>query len=52
MNRAMFVQVLANMSGVKTDKNAETGFKDVSVGRWYTGAVAWAAQFGIVNGHQ
>ena len=50
MNRAMFVQVLANMSGVKTDKNAETGFKDVSVGRWYTGAVAWAAQFGIVNG--
>lgn len=50
MNRAMFVQVLANISGVKTDRNADSGFKDVPVERWYTGAVAWAARFGIVNG--
>ena len=50
MNRAMFVQVLANISGVKTDRNADSGFKDVPAERWYTGAVAWAARFGIVNG--
>ena len=50
MNRAMLVQVLANMSGVKTDRNAVTGFDDVPAGKWYTGAVAWAVEVGIVNG--
>lgn len=50
MNRAMFVQVLANISGVECDKNANSGFSDVPAGKWYTGAVAWAAENKIVNG--
>ena len=50
MNRAMFVQVLANISGVECDKNAHSGFADVPAGKWYTGAVAWAAENKIVNG--
>ena len=50
MNRAMFVQVLANLAGAKTNENADTGFKDVPKGKWYTGAVDWAAENGIVNG--
>jgi len=51
MTRAQFVQVFANVSGVNTsNKNVNTGFSDVPKGKWYTAAVTWAAQNGIVNG--
>lgn len=50
ITRAMFVQVLANVSGVECDRYAVTKFSDVPSGRWYTGAVAWAEKFEIVNG--
>jgi len=51
MSRAQFVQVFANLSGVDTTKNnVKSGFKDVGKGKWYTAAVKWAAENGIVNG--
>ena len=50
MTRAQFVQVLANLTGVKTDNSARSGFTDVPSGKWYTGAVKWAAENNIVKG--
>ena len=51
MTRAQFVQVLANISGVDTtDKNVETVFSDVPSGRWFTPAVKWAFNSGVVTG--
>ncbi len=50
MNRAMFVSVLARVDGAKTSKNVKTKFSDVPSGKWYTGAVKWASDNGIVAG--
>ena len=51
LNRAMFVQILANMSGVDTsDSSVGTVFTDVPAGKWYTPAVKWAYDNGIVDG--
>lgn len=51
LTRAMFVTVIARMAGVDTDSYAQTSpFVDVEARRYYTAAVAWAAQNGIVNG--
>ena len=51
MTRAQFVQVLANVSGTNTkNNNVDAGFKDIKAGAWYTAAVKWAANAGIVNG--
>lgn len=51
MSRAQFVQAFANLSGVNTSNpNVESGFSDVPKGMWYTAAVTWAAQNGIVGG--
>ncbi len=49
LTRAMLVTVLARAAGAETDDNASTGFSDVA-GTWYTGAVAWAAENGVVTG--
>lgn len=49
MTRAMVVTVLARLGGVKVDDDAES-FPDVPTGEWYSGAVAWAAEAGIVFG--
>lgn len=49
MNRAMVVTVLARLGGVAVD-NGTASFPDVPAGKWYSGAVAWAAQTGIVKG--
>ena len=49
MTRAMFVTVLARYAGV-TVKNDTTVFSDVRKDKWYTGAVTWAAQQGLVSG--
>lgn len=51
LTRAMFVQILANIDGADTsDRNADTKFTDVPSGKWYSPAVKWASENGIVNG--
>ena len=47
MTRAMLVRVLYNLSGTEA---ASFGFEDVQEGKWYTDAVNWAAENGIVSG--
>ncbi len=52
VTRAQFVQVLAALSGVDTsNNNVKSGFSDVPKGQWYTAAVKWASQNGIVSGN-
>ena len=48
MSRAMLVTVLWRYAGEPASGSA--GFTDVPSGQWYTEAVAWAAENGIVNG--
>lgn len=50
MTRAMFVQILANLENVKQTDSASSRYSDVTDGQWYTAAVEWAAEKGIVNG--
>lgn len=51
ITRAQFVQVLANLENVDTsDRKVTAGFTDVPSGKWYTAAVKWASENGIVNG--
>ncbi|MBR4701649.1 MAG: S-layer homology domain-containing protein [Oscillospiraceae bacterium] len=45
--RAMLVQILYKLSGEKTESY---GFADVPDGKWYSDAVNWAANSGIVSG--
>ena len=49
VTRAMFVTVLARLAGAETEGKTAP-FADVPAGSWYTGAVAWAAENGIVKG--
>lgn len=49
MTRAMLVTVLWRVEGSPTGSKAHS-FTDVESGRWYTEAVSWAAEKGIVNG--
>ena len=48
MTRAMLVTVLWRSVGEPEATNAD--FKDVPQGQWYSKAVSWAAEQGIVNG--
>ncbi|URN96664.1 MAG: S-layer homology domain-containing protein [Candidatus Pristimantibacillus lignocellulolyticus] len=50
MTRAMFVEVLANLENVNRSDYSSSRFSDVTDGQWYTAAVEWAAENGIVNG--
>ncbi|MGG1633011.1 S-layer homology domain-containing protein [Paenibacillus sp. NRS-1760] len=50
LTRAMFVQVLANLENVNRSGYTSSRFSDVTDGQWYTAAVEWAAESGIVNG--
>lgn len=51
MTRAQFVQVLANISNVDTTNNTvSTQFSDVPSKKWYTAAIKWASENGVVNG--
>ena len=52
LSRAMTVTIIARMAGFDTNanKNTATKFKDVPVGKWYSGAVAWAVDKGITTG--
>jgi len=50
MTRAMFVQVLANLENVDRSGYTNTRFRDVADGKWYTAAIGWAVESGIVSG--
>ncbi len=47
--RAQLVTILYRLAG-EPAVAGDVGFTDVVAGQWYTDAVAWAAQKGIVNG--
>ena len=47
--RAQLVTILYRLEG-EPEVSGTSGFTDVEAGTWYTDAVAWAAQNGIVNG--
>ena len=49
MTRAMAVTVLHRLAGLPEPAGAST-FSDVRAGLWYSGAVAWAEELGIVTG--
>jgi GH24 family phage-related lysozyme (muramidase) len=51
MTRAMFVKVLANLSGVDLSGYQTSKFTDVKTTDWYCAAVTWAAETGLVNGY-
>ena len=48
--RAMLVTILWRLEGESADR-AENPFRDVKPNQWYTDAVLWASEKGIVNGY-
>ena len=51
INRGMFITILARAAGVDTTNNdVETKFTDVAKGKYYTAAIKWASENGVVNG--
>ena len=50
MTRAMFVTVLAAVSGENTELYSGNAFTDVSEGSWYAKSVGWAVNAGIASG--
>ncbi len=50
VTRAMFVTILARMSGVDPADYKESSFVDVKAGKWFSPYVEWAKSKGIVNG--
>lgn len=50
LTRAMFVTMLAGLSGVDEADYPGSRFPDVSAAQWYAPSVAWAASEGIVSG--
>ena len=50
MTRAMLVTVLHRLEGTTKVENAAT-FRDVASGQWYSDAVAWASESGLVKGY-
>lgn len=51
MTRAMFVTILSRIEGIRSDNGVTSAFTDVKTGMWYTGAVVWASQNGLVKGY-
>ena len=47
--QAQLVTILYRLAG-EPEPGGDSGFADVAAGTWYTDAVAWAAENGIVNG--
>lgn len=50
MTRAMFVTVLSRMEGIDAADYTDSSFDDVETGCWYSAAVRWASEKGIVLG--
>ena len=51
MTRAMFATVLSRLDGVDLSAYSVSRFSDVPSGMWYSAAVEWAADKGIVTGY-
>jgi hypothetical protein len=51
MTRAMFAQVLANLDNADLTSYTTSRFTDVPTGQWYSAAVEWAADKGLVSGY-
>lgn len=49
-SRAMIASILWRMEG-EPEAEATQPFSDVANGRWYTRAVAWAAEAGVIKGY-
>ena len=49
VTRAMFVTILSRVARAQTD-NTASAFGDVAANQYYSGAIDWAAEKGIVNG--
>ncbi|MBS1401759.1 MAG: S-layer homology domain-containing protein [Oscillospiraceae bacterium] len=49
MNRAMLATVLYRIAG-EPEVSGEKPFSDVATGEWYSDAILWAAQKGVVEG--
>ena len=49
LTRAQLVTVLYRIAG-EPETKAENPFTDVPAGKWYSNAIVWAAENGIVNG--
>ena len=49
LTRAQLVTVLYRIEG-EPEVDGKHQFKDVPSGKWYSDAICWAAQNGIVNG--
>ncbi len=50
MTRAMLAKVLHNMKK-NPEVSSDIKFSDVKAGEWYTDAILWAAELGIVTGY-
>lgn len=51
LSRAMFVTILASLDRAFTEPYADMQmFDDVAPGKWYSGAVNWAAANGLASG--
>ena len=50
MTRAMVVTVLWRLAGSKEYADTRNPFSDVKAGQWYTTAIIWAQDNGVVNG--
>jgi len=50
LSRAMFVQVLYNLEG-RPAVSGQDAYEDTVEGHWYTDAILWADQTGIVKGY-
>jgi hypothetical protein len=50
ITRAQFITILANIQGIDLDSFNKASFSDVKSSDWYSGAVQWAYENGIVTG--
>ncbi len=50
LSRAMLTQILYNRAG-RPESAGASPFTDVIQGRWYTGAIIWANQKGVIGGY-
>ncbi|HHU21986.1 MAG TPA: hypothetical protein GXZ52_00980 [Clostridiales bacterium] len=51
MSRAMFATVLHRLAGSPKVYGHKGAFTDVAAGKWYSDAIVWASQNGIVKGY-
>ena len=51
LTRSMFMVILSKIDGVDlTEYETRTVFNDVAIGKWYTGAITWAAENNLASG--